>query len=97
MMGTYQVINSLFKDQEKFIEMFKTGKGLRWGVHITGPIEGTTRFFKPKYVSNLVKTWIPSLDDIQEKLQTGINVADIGCGYDLNSIEDQKSSKIRIF
>jgi len=34
----------------------------------------------------LVKTWIPSFDGIQKKLQTWINVADIGCGYDISTI-----------
>jgi len=34
MMGAYEIINSLFKDQEKFIEMFKTEKGVGV-VHIT--------------------------------------------------------------
>jgi hypothetical protein len=31
--GAYQAIRSYFKDEDKFVEMFKTGKGLRWGEH----------------------------------------------------------------
>ena len=52
--GAYQTIKSLFKDEEKFVEMFKTGKGLRWGEHHHDLFEGTARFFKPSYVGNLV-------------------------------------------
>lgn len=33
MHGAYQIIKSLFRDEEKFVELFKTGKGLRWGEH----------------------------------------------------------------
>src|SRR5919198_4066649 len=29
--GFYQVLAGLFKDQEKIIEVFRTGKGLGWG------------------------------------------------------------------
>ncbi len=78
--GAYQTIKSLFKDEEKFVEMFKTGKGLRWGEHHHDLFDGTARFFKPNYVGNLVQSWIPSLDGIEQKLNEGARVADIGCG-----------------
>ena len=84
--GAYLVIKSLFKDEEKFLDMFLTGKGLRWGDHHHDLFEGTARFFKPNYVGNLVSTWIPSLDGIQEKLKEGAKVADIGCGFGISTI-----------
>jgi len=84
--GAYQSIKSFFKDEEKFIEVFKTGKGLRWGEHNHDLFEGTARFFKPNYVGNLVSSWIPSLDGIEEKLKQGAKVADIGCGYGISTI-----------
>jgi 2-polyprenyl-3-methyl-5-hydroxy-6-metoxy-1,4-benzoquinol methylase len=84
--GAYQSIKSFFKDEEKFIEVFKTGKGLRWGEHNHDLFEGTARFFKPNYIGNLVSSWIPSLDGIEEKLKEGAKVADIGCGYGISTI-----------
>jgi len=84
--GAYQTIKSLFKDEEKFVEMFKTGKGLRWGEHHHDLFDGTARFFKPNYVGNLVKSWIPSLDGIEQKLKGGAKVADVGCGYGISTI-----------
>ena len=84
--GAYQVIRSLFKDEDKFIEMFKSNKGLRWGEHNHDLFEGTARFFKPNYVGNLVSSWIPSLDGVEEKLKQGAKVADIGCGYGISTI-----------
>jgi SAM-dependent methyltransferase len=84
--GAYQTIKSLFKDEEKFVEMFKTGKGLRWGEHHHDLFEGTARFFKPSYVGNLVQSWIPSLDGVIQKLKKGAIVADIGCGYGISTI-----------
>jgi SAM-dependent methyltransferase len=85
--GAYQSCKSFFKDEDKFIEMFKSGKGLRWGEHHHDLFEGTARFFKPNYVGNLVSSWIPSLDGVEEKLtQGGAKVADIGCGYGISTI-----------
>jgi SAM-dependent methyltransferase len=59
---------------------------LRWSEH-DQDLEGTARFFKPNYVGNLVSSWIPSLEGIEEKLkQGGAKVADIGCGYGISTI-----------
>jgi 2-polyprenyl-3-methyl-5-hydroxy-6-metoxy-1,4-benzoquinol methylase len=84
--GAYQAIRSYFKDEDKFVEMFKTGKGLRWGEHHHDLFEGTARFFKPNYIGNLVSSWIPSLNGVEEKLKQGAKVADIGCGYGISTI-----------
>jgi 2-polyprenyl-3-methyl-5-hydroxy-6-metoxy-1,4-benzoquinol methylase len=85
MHGAYQIIKSIFKDEEKFVELFKTGKGLRWGEHHQDLFEGTAKFFKPNYVGNLVQSWIPSLDGVEQKLKEGAKVADIGCGYGIST------------
>lgn len=67
--GFYQSLVSLFKDEEKIIEAFKTGKGLGWGDHHHYLYEGTERFFKPNYVANLTRNWIPALDSINISLR----------------------------
>jgi SAM-dependent methyltransferase len=84
--GAYQAIRSYFKDEDKFVEMFKTGKGLRWGEHHHDLFEGSALFYKPNYVGNLVSSWIPSLEGVEEKLMQGARVADIGCGYGISTI-----------
>lgn len=85
-LGGYQIVKSEFKDEEKFIEMFKTGKGLRWEDHHHDMVEGTARFYKPIYISSLVQSWIPSLDGLEEKLRGGAKVADVGCGYGIPTV-----------
>ncbi len=84
--GAYQVIRSLFKDEDKFVKMFQNENGLRWSEHNHDLFEGTARFFKPNYIGNLVSSWIPSLDGVEEKLKQGAKVADIGCGYGISTI-----------
>jgi SAM-dependent methyltransferase len=79
----------LFKDEEKIIEAFRTGKGLGWGDHHHYLFEGTERLFKPGYVANLTTSWIPALEGVEEKLRRkggGAKVADVGCGHGVSTI-----------
>ena len=85
--GFYQTLVSLFKDQEKIIDAFRTGKGLGWGDHHHYLFEGTERFFKPNYVANLTTSWIPALDGVENKLKNGgAKIADVGCGHGASTI-----------
>ena len=85
--GFYQSLVGLFKDEEKIIEAFKNGKGLGWGDHHHYLFEGTAKFFKPDYVANLTTNWIPALEDVEQRLKNGrANVADVGCGHGVSTI-----------
>ncbi len=85
--GEYQVLMGLFKDEEKIIEAFRTGKGLGWGDHHHYLFEGTERFFKPSYVANLTTSWIPALEGVEDKLRRGdAKVADVRCGHGVSTI-----------
>jgi SAM-dependent methyltransferase len=87
--GFYQALAGLYKDQEKIIEAFRTGKGLGWGDHHHYLFEGTERFYKPSYVANLTISWIPALEGVEEKLRRGgggAKVADVGCGHGVSTI-----------
>jgi SAM-dependent methyltransferase len=87
--GGFQIVMSLYRDQPKILEVFKTGKGIAWGDHDKDLFQGTERFFKPGYTANLVSSWIPSLDNgkVEERLkQGGLKVADIGCGHGISTM-----------
>src|ERR687890_300521 len=86
--GFYQVMAGLYKDQEKIIDTFRTGKGLGWGDHHHYLYEGTERSFKPYYVANLTTSWIPALEGVGDKLKNGggAKVADVGCGHGVSTI-----------
>ncbi len=40
----------------------------------------------PGYNANLVSTWLPALEGVVAKLETGATVADIGCGHGASTI-----------
>ena len=87
--GGFQVVMSLYKDEPKILEVFKTGKGIPWGDHDKDLYQGTERFFRPSYTANLVSSWIPALDNgkIENRLKKGdLKVADIGCGHGVSTI-----------
>jgi SAM-dependent methyltransferase len=86
LLGGYQILRSIFKDEDKFVKIFQTGEGLRWGDHHHDLFEGTAKFFRPSYMSNLVQSWIPSLEGVEERLKEGAKVADIGCGYGVSTV-----------
>jgi 2-polyprenyl-3-methyl-5-hydroxy-6-metoxy-1,4-benzoquinol methylase len=84
--GAFQVVTAAIKAEPKIIERFRTGAGLGWHEHDPELFEGTERFFRPNYAANLVSSWIPALDGIEEKLRQGARVADVGCGHGASTI-----------
>ena len=59
--GFYQVLAGLYKDQEKIIDAFRTGKGLGWGDHHHYLYEGTERSFKPSFSASFLAHSIDGL------------------------------------
>lgn len=84
--GAFEVVQSMWMDEPKIADAFRTGRGVGWHEHSTCLFRGTERFFRPGYNSHLVAEWIPSLDGVEEKLKAGANVADVGCGHGASTI-----------
>ena len=84
--GAFEVVKALWLDEEKVADAFRTGKGLGWHEHSNCLFRGTERFFRPGYNANIVSSWIPALDGIEQKLKAGANVADVGCGHGASTI-----------
>jgi SAM-dependent methyltransferase len=86
LVGAYELIGSLYADEEKIIEAFRTGEGMGWHEHDHRLFLGTERFFRPGYRAHLVEEWIPALDGVKDKLERGAKVADIGCGHGVSTL-----------
>lgn len=86
MPGFAEAIASMWRDEPKITEAFRTGKGVGWHEHDPCLFRGTERFFRPGYAAHLVSSWLPALDGVMEKLQRGARVADVGCGHGASTI-----------
>jgi SAM-dependent methyltransferase len=83
--GAFQVAMSLFKDEHKILDAFRSGKGIEWSDRNEDLFHGTERYFKPVYTNYLTTSWIPSLEGVEKKLKSGCKVADVGCGHGIST------------
>lgn len=79
--NAWAVPASMWADEEKAVEAFRTGKGIPWGDHDGRLACGVAAFYRNAYKASLVSEWLPTLDGVAEKLEAGALVADIGCGH----------------
>jgi SAM-dependent methyltransferase len=84
--GLFYIVEAGLKVQERIAQAFQTGEGLAWGDQAPELYPATERVFRPGYAAHLVQSWIPALDGVQERLQAGARVADVGCGYGASTI-----------
>jgi SAM-dependent methyltransferase len=85
-LGAFQGMTAAMRANGKVAEGFKTGCGVGWHEHDPELFIGTERFFRPGYNAHLISEWIPALDGVQEKLERGARVADVGCGLGASTI-----------
>ena len=83
--GAFELATSTLKAESHIEDIFRSGAGYGWHEHDSGVHTGCERFFRPGYNANLVSTWIPALEGVEEKLRVGATVADIGCGLGASS------------
>jgi SAM-dependent methyltransferase len=86
MAGAFEVLSTLWLDEEIVRQSFRSGKGVGWHEHSACLFRGTERFFRPGYNANLIESWLPSLDGVVDKLKAGAEVADVGCGHGTSTV-----------
>ncbi len=84
--GAFELAVGSLAAVPRIAESFRTGAGMGWHEHDPGVFHGCEKFFRPGYAANLVSSWIPSLNQVQQKLETGARVADIGCGKGASTV-----------
>ena len=84
--GAFEIALGSLAAVPRITDSFRTGAGMGWHEHVDGVFHGCEKFFRPGYAANLVSSWIPALHDVNEKLQAGARVADVGCGKGASTI-----------
>jgi SAM-dependent methyltransferase len=77
---------SMWADEHKAVEAFRTGNGIPWGDHDRRLFCGVAAFYRNGYKASLVSEWLPKLDGVVDKLKAGATVADVGSGYGHSTI-----------
>jgi SAM-dependent methyltransferase len=85
-LGAFEVIGSIHRDEPKITAAFRSGNGVGWHEHDVALFRGTERFFRPAYAAHLINEWLPALEGVREKLERGARVADVGCGHGASTI-----------
>ena len=84
--GFFQIALGSVIDSPKIVEAARSGAGVGWHEHDHDVHEGCERFFRPGYNAHLIAEWLPGLDGVVDKLQSGARVADVGCGHGASTI-----------
>jgi len=84
--GAFVLALGALKAEPRITEAFRSGSGMGWHEHDGDVFIGCEQFFRPGYIANLIPSWIPALDGVQDKLRSGATVADIGCGLGASTI-----------
>jgi len=84
--GGATVLGSLFLDKDRQVAAMRGDGAIPWSEHHPSMFSGVEKFFRPGYKTNLVSTWLPALDGVVSKLETGAKVADVGCGHGASTV-----------
>ncbi len=84
--GLFEVAAACWAALDRTTQNFRTGHGLEWGHQHPCLFQGTERFFRSSYIGNLVSSWLPALEGVEDKLRRGARVADVGCGVGASTI-----------
>src|SRR6476646_6276812 len=84
--GFFQIALGSVIDSPRITEVARSGEGVGWHEHNHDVFDGCERFFRPGYNAALIPSWLPALDGVVEKLESGARVADIGCGHGSSTI-----------
>ena len=89
--GAFELALGSLSAVPRIAESFRSGAGMGWHEHDDGVFHGCEKFFRPGYAANLVSSWIPALEGVKDKLESGARVADVGCGKGASTILMAKS------
>jgi SAM-dependent methyltransferase len=84
--GASLMVEGWYRRTEQVADAFRTGAGIAWHDQHEAVHVGTEQFFAPGYSAQLVPVWLPALDEVVAALESGIRVADVGCGRGVTTV-----------
>lgn len=84
--GAFDLAAAMVEGEGKVEAGFRTGEGVAWGDSSGCLFCAVGAFFRPGYVNGIVQSWLPALDGMLPRLETGAKVADVGCGVGFSTL-----------
>jgi 2-polyprenyl-3-methyl-5-hydroxy-6-metoxy-1,4-benzoquinol methylase len=84
--GAFDLAAAMIEGEPKVEAAFRTGGGVAWGDSAGCLFCAVGAFFRPGYESSITQAWLPSLDGVVPRLETGARVADVGCGVGFSTL-----------
>ena len=79
--GAFEIAAGSWAVADRLAHAYATGEGIGWHEHDPRIFSGVERFYRPMYAGSLVSEWLPAVDGLVERLEQGIRVLDVGCGF----------------
>lgn len=84
--GAFDLAAAMIEGEPKVEQGFRTGEGVAWGESASCLFCAVGAFFRPGYVNGIVQAWLPALDGMMSRLESGAKVADVGCGVGFSTL-----------
>ncbi|NTZ42147.1 methyltransferase domain-containing protein [Altererythrobacter sp. SALINAS58] len=84
--GAFELAAAMIEGEPKVEQGFRTGEGVAWGESAGCLFCAVGAFFRPGYVNGIVQAWLPALEGMMPRLESGAKVADIGCGVGFSTL-----------
>lgn len=84
--GAFELAAAMIEGEPKVEQGFRTGEGVAWGESAGCLFCAVGAFFRPGYVNGIVQAWLPALDGMMPRLESGAKVADVGCGVGFSTL-----------
>ena len=78
--GLLQMVVPTVSVAPQVAEAFKTGRGVTQDQYLPDMYEAIERLTAPWYKHQLAQTWIPTMPEVQRRLEAGGSACDVGCG-----------------
>jgi 2-polyprenyl-3-methyl-5-hydroxy-6-metoxy-1,4-benzoquinol methylase len=78
--GAYQMMMGTLRVYDRVVESFENGGGVHQSEYHDDMWTGLERFTLGDFNHHLAQDWVPILPGVQEKLERGVDVADVGTG-----------------
>jgi 2-polyprenyl-3-methyl-5-hydroxy-6-metoxy-1,4-benzoquinol methylase len=79
--GVQEELVGLIGPINQLMRAFRSGGGVPMEAYDPSTWEGVSRFTSGWFENLLVPVWLPAMPEVQEKLERGALVADVGCGH----------------